>query len=234
MCKENDELISVLIVEDHPIFREALRGQLETRPDRFRIVGDVASRQEALPLIAEHVPDIVLLDLGLPEKTEDGTQEGLEAIQQIRAATPSTQVVVLTAYRQTNLVFQAIQAGAVAYLLKDHVTGQGVIESLLRVHAGDPPIDPEVARKLWAFFQAPPSVVAGRAPLDELTSREREVLRLIADGKSNEEVAEVLVISLNTVKKHVSNILSKLQLHNRIELTLYYRTRYSPLDPKAP
>jgi NarL family two-component system response regulator LiaR len=228
-----DERISVLIVEDHPIFREAMRGYFETHADQFRIIGDVATRQEALPLVTEHVPDIVLLDLGLPEKTEEGTEEGLEAIREIRAASPTTQVVVLTAYPRTELVFRAIQAGAVAYLLKN-LTGQQVIESLLRVHAGDPPVHPEVARKLWTFFQEPSSAIAGCAPPDELTSREREVLRLIADGKSNDEVAKALFISRHTVKKHVSNILQKLQLHNRIELTLYYRTKYSHMDRGAP
>lgn len=231
---ERDERISVLIVEDHPIYREALREHLETRSDQFQIVGDVTTRQDALQSVNDFVPDIVLLDLGLPERTEDGIEEGLEAIQEIRAASPSTQVVVLTAYPRTDVVFRAIQAGAVAYLLKAHVTGQEVVESLLRVHAGDPPIDPEIARKLWTFFQDPSSVVAGRTPVDQLTQRELEILRLIAERKTNDEIAKILVISPYTVKKHVSNILSKLQLHNRIELMLYYRTNRSHLGSSSP
>jgi NarL family two-component system response regulator LiaR len=231
---ERDERISVLIVEDHPIYRDALREHLETRPDQFQIVGDVTTRQDALQWVNDFVPDIVLLDLGLPEKTEDGIEEGLEAIQEIRAASPSTQVVVLTAYPRTDVVFQAIQAGAVAYLLKAHVTGQEVIESLLRVHAGDPPIDPEIARKLWTFFRDPSSVVAGHTPIDQLTPRELEVLRLIAERKTNDEIARILVISPYTVKKHVSNTLAKLQLHNRIELMLYYQTNRSYLEPSSP
>ena len=233
MCDEQDQLISVLIVEDHPIFREAMREHLETRPDRFRVVGDVATRQDALRLVSELVPDIVLLDLGLPEKTEDGLEEGLEAIREIHATSPSTQVVVLTAYPRTDVVFRAIQAGATTYLLKAHVTGQEVIESLLRVHAGDPPVDPEIARKFLAIFQDPQLVVADHTPLGRLTRRELDVLRLIADRKTNDEIAKILVISPYTVKKHVSNILSKLQLRNRIELMLYYRANCASLEPPS-
>jgi NarL family two-component system response regulator LiaR len=231
MCRqtnESDSRISVLIVEDHPIYREALIDYLETRPDQFHIVGDVARREEALRLVKEYVPDIVLLDLALPEETE----QGLQAIQEICDASPSTKIVVLTQFRDNNDVFRAIQAGAAAYLLKDHVYGKDVIDSLLLVNAGERPMDPEIAQKLYDLLQHPPVVAAGYMPLDKLTERELEVLDLIAKGKSNQDIAEILVIAYNTVKKHVSNILSKLQMQNRIEAAIYYRTEQS--QPKHP
>lgn len=231
MQSKNDEHISVLIVEDHPIFREALRGFVETHPDQFRIVGDVGSKKEGLRLVREHVPDIVLLDLGLPERTEEGLEEGLEAIQEIRAISPATQVVILTAHRKPNYVFQAIEAGAVAYLLKEHVEGHEVVDSLLRVYRGDPPIDPEIARQLWSYFQNPNAMI--QSPMDELTTRELEILQLIAEGKTNQEIAQELSIAYSTVKKHVSNTLSKLQMRSRVELMLYYRTNYSQLNLKG-
>lgn len=223
MEKQNDNCISILIIEDHPIFREALRGYVNTRPDRFRVIGDVGTRSEGLRYVQEYVPDIVLLDLGLPEQTEDGIHEGIEAIRMIRDVSPTTQVVVLTAHLRADFVFKAIQAGAVAYLLKD-VTGREVIESIERVYNNDPPINPKVARKLWEHFQNPESRI--EAPLDKLTGREIEVMRLIAEDKNNQEIAEILNITYSTVKKHVSNTLSKLQLNNRVELMLYYRTQY--------
>jgi len=216
---ESDVRISVLIVEDHPIYREALIGYLETRPNQFDIVGDVARREEVLPLVKEYVPDIVLLDLALPEETE----QGLQAIQEIREASPSTKIVVLTQFRDNNVVFRSIQAGAAAYLLKDHVYGKDVIDNLLRVNAGERPLDPEIAQKLFDLVQHPPITAPGAMPLDKLTERELQVLELIAAGKSNHEIAQELIISYNTVKKHVSNILSKLELQNRIEAALYYR-----------
>lgn len=228
MCDKPDELISIAIIEDHHIFREALCGYLKTKPDKFSIVGDVATSQEGLELVQKYVPDIVLLDLGLPERTDDGVEEGLAVIQNIRLLSPATQVVILTGFRRMNIVFKAIQAGAVAYMLKDHVTGQELIENLLRVVAGDPPIDPEIARKLWAFFQKP--IPANEEVYEILTTRELEVLELISHRKSNKEIAETLVISHRTVQKHVSNILSKLQLQNRVELMMYYRNRRTPFS----
>lgn len=230
MSETVDALISVLIIEDHPIFREALREHLETRPDRFRLVGDVGGVAEGVQLVKDQVPDIVLLDLGLPERTDDGIEEGLEAIQAIRAISPNTQIVILTGYRKMSVVFRAIQAGAVSYLLKDHVSGGEVINSLLQVQAGNPPIDPEVARQLWDFFQNPDML--DYDPQDALTARELEILHLIAGRQNNEQIAKILVISPATVKKHVSNILSKLHLHNRLELMAFYRTNYAQFKAK--
>ena len=223
---ENDDRISVLIVEDTPIYQEALKERLELRSDIFDIVSLASNREEAIQLVEEHVPDIVLLDLGLPETTEDGTEEGLQAIQEIRIASPSSQVVVLTIYPKTDLIFRAMKAGAVTYLLKMNVTGQTLIDILQRVHAGDPPVDPEVARKIWSFFQSAPDTVDQLSYPEQLTRRETEVLQLIGQGMTNDEIAKSLVISRHTVKKHVSNILSKLHLGNRVELRLYYHSQF--------
>jgi NarL family two-component system response regulator LiaR len=220
------EHISVLVVEDHPMFQEALLGHLETRRDRFEILGGVASGEEALAFVKELVPDIVLLDLALPEATE----QGLQVLQEIGEASPATKVVVLTQFREDNAVFRAIRAGAAAYLLKDHVRGKDVIDTILRVWAGERPIDPEIGQKLWSLVQHPPAALTGYMPLEQLTERELDVLRLIADGKSNQQIAEELVIAVNTVKKHVSNILAKLQLQNRIELAMLYRAECNGQD----
>ena len=221
-----NDRISVLIVEDTPIYQEALKERLELRSDIFDIVGAAANRREAVRLVEEHVPDIVILDLGLPETTEDGTEEGLQAIQEIRVASPSSQVVVLTIRAKTELIFQAMKAGAVTYLLKMNVTGQALIDILQRVYAGDPPMDPEVARKIWNFFQATSDTGDEWTYPEQLTRREQEVLQLIGQGMTNDEIAKALVISRHTVKKHVSNTLSKLHMGNRVELRLYYHTQF--------
>ncbi len=227
MFYKGNELISVLIIEDHPIYRAALRGYLETRPDRFHIIGDAGTREDGLQLVKKFKPDIVLLDLGLPERTEAGIEEGLEAIQQICAASPSTRVMVLTFFEETNTILRAIRAGATTYLLKANVSGQKVIENLLRVQAGERPMGPKIMDKLWKVIQGQPAIEY--MPLAGLTPRELEVLRLIAEDKANQEIADALSISRHTVRKHVSNMLDKLDLHNRVELKIYHLNKYSQL-----
>lgn len=209
-----EDVISVLIVENHPIFRGAVREYIETCPDRFEVVDAVGTSEEAIKAVTDFVPDLVLMDLNLrDEYDEDGVSEGVETIQRILVISPHTKVVVLSYYYEGDVIARAVRSGAAAYLLKDKMDGPGVINSLLRVHAGTEPIDPDVARRLYAEAQKPTHTL-----LDELTSRELEVLRHAADGKSNKEIAKILCIAETTVKKHISNIYSKLQLRNRIEL----------------
>jgi NarL family two-component system response regulator LiaR len=215
---ENDRRVSVLIVEDSPIYREALEGNLEAQSDLFNVVGWADQREGAISLVEKHVPDIVLLDLVLFRDR----WAGIEVITEVRRISPSTQVVVLTAYFDDDLIFDAIRAGAVTYLLKDNVTGDQLAHILTSVRDGEPPMDIEIARRLYSFFQSPDAGSGQAAAMSQLTEREREVLALVSDGKRNREIAEELVISEKTVKAHVSNILSKLHLSNRTELKWWY------------
>jgi NarL family two-component system response regulator LiaR len=217
MSDEQTEGISVLIVEDHPIFRDALRGYIEIQGNVFQLVGEADNAKDAVALVEETVPNVVLLDLELQRDIE----AGLQAISDIRATSPETNVVVLTAHRENEFVFPAIKAGAVAYLLKENVNGQDVATIIQQVHEGNPPLDPDIAQKLWAYFQG--VLHEGEMPSyqEKLTPREQEVLELIVNHKTNKEIAEALVISEKTVKTHVSNMLHKLHLSNRTELRMY-------------
>lgn len=223
MNEEQPDRISVMIIEDHPIYREALRGNIEINEDVFHLVGCTDDVREAIAVVERTVPNVVLLDLELHKDT----RAGIQAIQSIQATSPMTKVVVLTAHHENELVFPAIQAGAVTYLLKENVKGPDLSDILQKVHAGDPPVDPHIAKKLWAYFQEPEDAMDQLRPFQEkLTGREREVLQLIVETKSNREIADVLVVSEKTVKTHVSNILHKLHLSNRTELRMFAAMRF--------
>jgi NarL family two-component system response regulator LiaR len=218
MSEEQQDRITVLIVEDHPMFRDALRGYIEIHSDTCQLVGETDNVNDAMTLVEEQAPDVVLLDLELQHDMD----AGLEAIGEIRATSPETKVIVLTAHRESELVFPAIKAGAVAYLLKENVHGKDVASIIQQVHKGQPPLDPDIAQQLWSYFQG--VISTGRQPLpyqERLTQREQEVLELIVRRKTNKEIAEALVISVKTVKTHVSNMLHKLHLSNRTELRMY-------------
>lgn len=218
MIDSKQDRITILMVEDHPIYLEALRGYVEIRDDIFQLVGCADDIDEAIALVEQHVPNIVLLDLEL----HGNSHAGIEGIRQIRTTSPSTKVVVLTAHREYELIFPAIQAGAVTYLLKDNVRGPDIVSILQEVQDGNPRMDPQIAKILWAYFQQPATSLDQKWSYQEhLTGRESDVLRQIVDGKSNKEIAEELVISEKTVKTHVSNILQKLHLANRTELRMY-------------
>ncbi len=218
---EGDKRISVLIVEDSPIYREALEGNLRARAEQFHIVGWADQQETAVSLVEEYVPDVVLLDLVLLRDK----WAGIEVIHQVRRVSPATKVVVLTAYFDDDLIFDAIRAGADTYLLKDNVTGDQLSNILTSVRDGEPPMDQEIARRLYRFFQSPNSGSGQMPDMSQLTRREKEVLALVAAGKQNREIAEELFISVKTVKTHISNILSKLHLSNRTELKWWYERR---------
>ncbi len=220
MTSEKDRRISILIVEDAPIYREALEGYLETRQDLFEVIGWTDLPDVAVSLVEQHVPDIILLDLVLHRDQN----AGIRVIHEVRRISPTTQIVVLTHRFEDNIVFNAIRAGATTYLVKDNVTSDELITALIRVRDGDPPMDPQIARRLYEFFQSPDAGPDPSSP--PLTRREWEVLELVAEGMRNREIAEKLVITEKTVKTHVSNILSKLHLSNRTELQWWYRRRH--------
>lgn len=223
MVAKDNGRISVLIVEDSPIYREALEGYLKAMPELFEVVGWADRHEQTLSLIEQHVPDILLLDLILNRDR----RAGIEIIPEARQISPNTKIVVLTAHFEDELIFEAIRAGAMTYLLKDKVTGDQLNEILSRVQDGDPPMDAEIARRLYQFFQAPGNHFDQASPPSKLTEREREVLALVAEGKRNREIAETLIIAEKTVKTHVSNILSKLHLSNRTELKWWYQHQRS-------
>ena len=205
------EPITVLIVDDHAVVRRGVRGYLETQDD-LSVVGEAASGEEAVRLASDTAPDVVLMDLVM------GGMDGVEATRQIRRASPRSQVVVLTSYHEDVHIFPAVKAGALSYLLKD-VGPEELAEAVRAAARGEAVIHPRVAARLVRELRG-----AGRDvpnPFTELTDREMEVLRLIAGGLSNAEIAGRLVISEKTVKGYVSNILGKLHLADRTQAAVY-------------
>lgn len=210
--------VTVLIVDDHDVVRKGLRFYLSARPD-VEIVGEAGDAETAIRAATDRVPDVVLMDLLLPLQpgAQPSDQGGVMATRGIRQSSPHTQVVVLTSYAQDELIFSAIKAGALSYLLKD-ADADTVLDAILAANRGEAVLHPRIARRLMIEVTTP----AGRRdPAAELTPREMEVLQLIAQGLSNAEIAQALVITERTVKAHVSNLLSKLHLSDRTQAAIY-------------
>jgi NarL family two-component system response regulator LiaR len=208
----NDEIISVLIVDDHRVVRQGLRTFLELIDD-IEVLGEAGDGQEAVELAAKLSPDIVLMDLVMP------VLDGIAAITKIKSLGTGAKVIALTSFTEDDKVFPAIQAGASSYLLKD-VSPDTLVEAIRAVHRGEARLHPEVMRKLMAQVAAQPASgkqVSG----PQLTERELEVIRLVAQGRSNREIAETLFISEKTAKAHISNILGKLGLDDRTQMAVY-------------
>jgi NarL family two-component system response regulator LiaR len=204
---------TVLIVDDHAVVRQGVRAALEARPE-FAVVGEAESGAEAVRRVGETVPDVVLIDLLMPDI------DGVEATRQIKRLSPRTQVVVLTSHHDDDHIFPALRAGAISYLLKT-VKIDELAAAIQRAARGEATLHPRVAARVVEELQ---NARAGRPaanPFAELTDREMEILKLIAQGLSNAQILERLVISENTVKGHVSNILSKLHLADRTQAAVY-------------
>ena len=201
------ERVTVLLADDHPVVRQGLRTFLELQ-EGIEVVGEASDGEEAVALVKELLPDVVLIDLVMPR------MDGIEAIRRIRALSPTTKAIVLTSFAEDDNVFPAVKAGAAGYLLKD-VSPRDLVDAIRRVHAGEALLHPSVAAKLMN------EMAQGPSPEDGLTERETEVLKLIAHGRSNKEIAASLVLSEKTVKTHVSNILAKLHLSDRTQAALY-------------
>lgn len=197
--------IRVLIVDDHPIFRDGLRAAL--RDDTIELVGEAANGTEAVELAAVHAPDVILMDLQMPG------QSGIDATRAITEAHPSTAILILTMTDDPDAVFAAIRAGARGYLLKGS-DRQELLRAIDGIASGEAIFGPGIAERLLGAFAADhtPS-----PPLPVLTDREREVISLLADGYTNTAIARTLVVSPKTVRNHVSNILTKLQVRDRHE-----------------
>jgi len=202
--------IRVLIIDDHEIVRKGIRALLATKRD-IQVVGEAGDGATAVAQALALRPDVILMDLMMPKK------DGIQATREITAKQPDTRVLVLTSFAADAQVFPAVKAGALGYLLKDSGP-QELVQAIRQVYRGEPSLDPSVARKVLAELSGPP-----QAPLttDPLTAREVEVLRLLAQGKSNKEIGEALVVAEETVHAHVSNILNKLHLANRTQAALY-------------
>jgi DNA-binding NarL/FixJ family response regulator len=208
--------IRTLIVDDHALFRRGLEIVLVTEPD-IEVIGEAGDGAEAVEKAGESVPDVVLMDVRMPRSS------GIEACRAIKTVAPSARIVILTMSDEEDDLFEAIKAGASGYLLKDIPLDQ-VAEAVRAVHGGQSLISPSMAGKLLTEFATlarredsePPQQV----PAPKLTDREMQVLKLVARGMNNRDIAKELFISDNTVKNHVRNILEKLQIHSRMEAVM--------------
>ncbi|MGE5377836.1 MAG: response regulator [Bacteroidota bacterium] len=208
----NEEKIKILIVDDHQVVRQGLRTFLELNKD-ILVLGEAADGQEAVEMTDRLRPDIVLMDLVMPRL------DGIAATSQIKSLGGATKVIVLTNFTEDDKVFPAIQAGACSYLLKD-VSPDALIDAIRAAHHGEARLHPEVMRKLMNQITTQSSSnKEGNAP--QLTDREREVIHLVVQGRSNREIADVLMISEKTAKAHISNILGKLGVEDRTQMAVY-------------
>ncbi|MBA3459332.1 MAG: response regulator transcription factor [Deltaproteobacteria bacterium] len=208
--------VRVLLVDDQTLFRAGLRTLLSTRPE-IEVVGDAENGQVALLVAAQTRPDVVLMDLKMP------VLDGVSATRKLRVQLPTCQVVALTTFEDDELVFEGLRAGAVGYLLKDAPLPR-LVEAILAAARGESVLQPSVASKVLAELSRLSSASAPLATaLSGLSDREREVLRLIARGASNKEIAAALFIAEGTVKNHVTSILTKLDVSDRTQAALRAR-----------
>ena len=203
----------IVIAEDHTILREGLRALLSSHPD-LEVVGEAADGRDAVRCVEEESPDLVLLDLSMPR------MGGLDAIREISKRSPETKILALTVHKAEEYVLAALQAGADGYALKDATQGE-LVAAIRSVLAGKRYLSPGVSEKVIEGYLAGKKARTTKTPWDSITAREREVLKLIAEGHKNKEIAEILCISVKTVEKHRSNIMEKLDLHNVSDLTAY-------------
>jgi NarL family two-component system response regulator LiaR len=202
--------IRVLIVDDHAIIRKGVKALLD-EVENIDLIGEASNGKEAVDQTVALQPDVILMDLEMP------VMDGVEAISQITAQYKMARIIALTSFATDDKVFPAIKNGALGYILKDSEPDK-LIEAIRQVHRGEPSLDPSIARKVLNEISHP-----GKQPTspDPLTERELEVLRLVAKGLSNQEIADRLSIAEVTARTHVSHILSKLHLANRVQATLY-------------
>lgn len=200
-------IIRVMVVDDHDMVRQGLAVFLATFPD-FALVAEARNGTEAIAHCATTKPDVILMDLLMPG------MGGLEAIRQIRSQFPQTQLLALTSSKDDDLIENAIQAGAIGYLIKD-IAIDDLANAIRAAHQGQPTLAPEATQALFNIAQKPP--VLG----SDLTPREREVLHLMVQGLTNPQIGEQLTIGRSTVKTHVSHILQKLQVESRLEAVTY-------------
>lgn len=217
--------IRVLIADDHSIFRQALRTLLEDEAD-LELVGEAEDGEVAVRLAVEHAPDVVLMDVRMPKLA------GIDAARRVKELLPSTRIVMLTVSDEEEDLFDAIKAGASGYLLKE-IDPDEVARAVRQIHAGQSLLSPSMASKLLTEFATMSRGGNEKEYRPTLTDRETEVLRHVAEGKTNREIGEALHISANTVKNHIRNMLEKLHLSSRLEAVMY-AVREKLIDPDNP
>lgn len=211
-------MVRIAIIDDHAVVRQGMRFLLEQQPD-MEVVGEGKDGVQGVAMVCNTAPDIVILDLLMPR------MDGLAAIREIKRLVPKTQVIVLTSYHKDEQVFSAIKAGALSYLLKD-ASPEELVEAVRAAARGESVLHPVIARRVLREIQR-----QSQPPMHELTPRELEVLTRIARGLSNHEIASELTISEPTVRTHVANILSKLNLADRTQAAIYaLQKRLVPLN----
>ncbi|BAS27254.1 response regulator [Limnochorda pilosa] len=213
-----EQAIRIFLVDDHTLVREGLTSLLRTQPD-FDVVGEAADGAEALERLEEARPDLVLMDIRMP------AMDGIEATRRIKARWPTVRVVMLTYSEEEENLFEAVKAGAEGYLLKDLETAT-FFSFLRRVFRGEVPISGVMAAKILHELAGrragrPAHGALPPAPAETLTAREREVLELVSQGATNQQIADELHISENTVRNHLRNVLSKLHMNNRTQAAAY-------------
>jgi DNA-binding NarL/FixJ family response regulator len=216
------ESIRIVIADDQSLIRAALRALLESAPD-IDVVGDAENGRVALEISRRLKPDVVLMDVRMP------VMDGLDATQQIRKELPSTQVIVLTTYHLDSYVVRAVRAGAAGFLLKDG-EAEDLVRGIRAAHAGDAMMSPAALRTLLdAFADSPGPDLSAATLVAGLSDRERDILRLVATGASNADIAAQLFVSVATVKSHVSHMLGKLAVRDRTQaVVLAHRAGMSP------
>jgi DNA-binding NarL/FixJ family response regulator len=211
----DEDVVRVLIVDDHALFRRGLMLVLESEPG-IEVVGEAEDGEDAVAKAEATAPDVVLMDVRMPKLS------GIEATKAVAAVLPTSKIIMLTVSDEEEDLYEAIRAGAAGYLLKE-ISIEEVADAVRAVVQGQTLISPSMASKLITEFQNLSRMTNDRSqvPAPKLTDRELEVLRLVAQGMTNREVADQLYIAENTVKNHVRNILEKLHLHSRMEAVLY-------------
>jgi NarL family two-component system response regulator LiaR len=215
--------IQILIVDDHAIVREGLRSLIATEPGMI-VIGEAADGEAAVHLFGALRPDVTLMDLIMPRR------DGISAIREIKKQDPQARILVLTSFAEDDQVFPAIKSGALGYLMKDS-SPQELLLAIRDTHRGESWLDPTVARKLIEELNRPPELPPS---LEPLSARELEVLDLVAEGLSNQEIAARLVISERTVRNHMGSILAKLHLANRTQAALYALRKGASKADSAP
>jgi DNA-binding NarL/FixJ family response regulator len=203
----------IVIAEDHTILREGLRSLLSSHPE-FEIVGEAEDGREAIRCVEKFKPDLVLTDLSMPR------MNGMDAIKEIKRRNPKTKVLVLTVHKAEEYILSTFKAGADGYLLKDSTHAELVL-AVRKVLSGKHYISPEVSEKVIEGYLEGRKTLKVQTSFETLTSREREILKLIAEGYKNKRIADDLCISVKTVEKHRANLMEKLNLHNAQTLTVF-------------
>ena len=201
----------IVIAEDHTILREGLRALLSSHPD-FEVVGEAEDGREAIRRVEKLMPDLVLMDLSMPR------MNGLEAIKEIKKRSPEIKIIALTVHKTEEYILATLQAGADGYALKDS-THSELVMAIEHVLEGNSYLSPDISGKVIEGYLEGRKTLKATSAWDTLTQREREILKLIAEGYKNREVADYLCISLKTVEKHRANLMKKLDLHNTAALT---------------